>query len=379
MQTFALNRGTVGWFASTAPLTIALVGVPIGIIGTRFSSKKAFAVGAFLLAGGILAPFCTNYISLLFTRVLYALGTAITFTFATSIAAEWFSSRELPVATGITMSLNNIGNAFAFVATVPIAVAYSWRAPMMLYAGVALAGALAWTLFARDRHLERDKTLPGVAQLQPGVDLTIRQILTRRSTVLLGLATLGCWCLGNAMGSWLPSYYHEVFKMPLEKSSSITAVITGTGTFACLLGGFLPLKVGRRKPFLIIPGIFIGLSAISAVLFNNQVVIYLSVAAFGFFGNLQSASLFTIPFEIHKTSHRNGTIVIFVMLVVGNIGNFIGPLVVGYLADLTGSYLPGFIICALVSLSLLAAGLLLPETGPRARKPSPSLPSPSNL
>jgi cyanate permease len=60
--------------------------------------------------------------------------------------------------------------------------------------------------------------------------------------------------------------------------------------------------------------------------------------------------------------------VVFVMLVVGSTGNFAGPLLVGYLADSTGSYLPGFIICALISLGVLAAGLLLPETGPRAKK-----------
>jgi MFS family permease len=368
MQTFVINRGTVGWYASSAPLAIALVGVPVGIIGTRFSSKRAFAIGSLLLAGGLLAPICSTYLPLLLTRVCYAFGTAVTFTFATSIAAEWFSSGELPLATGVTMSLNNLGNAFAFVATVPIAVAFSWRAPIMIYAGAALAGTVAWMLFARDRHKEREKAVAGMPGAQPGVDLTIRQILARRSTILLGLATLGCWCLGNAMGSWLPSYYHEVFQMPLEKASSITAVITAAGTFSCLLGGFLPLRVGRRKPFLIIPGIFIGLSALSAVLFNNPVVIFLSVAAFGIFANLQSASLFTIPIELHKTSHRTGTIVIFVMLVAGNAGNFIGPLLVGYLADLTGSYLPGFIIAAVISLGLLVAGLLLPETGPRARR-----------
>jgi MFS family permease len=88
MQAFAINRGAAGWFASSAPLTIAMVGIPIGIIGTWFSPKKAFAVGAFLMASGILAPFCPNYISLLLTRVGYAFGNAITFTFATAIAAE---------------------------------------------------------------------------------------------------------------------------------------------------------------------------------------------------------------------------------------------------------------------------------------------------
>ncbi len=52
----------------------------------------------------------------------------------------------------------------------------------------------------------------------------------------------------------------------------------------------------------------------------------------------------------------------------GNFGTFMGPLITGYLADLTGSYLPGIIIFAVFSLSLLVAGLMLPETGPAARK-----------
>ena len=62
------------------------------------------------------------------------------------------------------------------------------------------------------------------------------------------------------------------------------------------------------------------------------------------------------------------SLVISAMQCAGNFGNFVGPLIVGYLADMTGSYLPGFIISATLSLSLLVAGLLLPETGPKARK-----------
>jgi len=86
-------------------------------------------------------------------------------------------------------------------------------------------------------------------------------------------------------------------------------------------------------------------------------------------GNLQAPSLFTIPMELPDMSVRSGVIVVSVMQVGGNLGNFISPLIVGYLADITGSYLPGFITFSLISLGLLLAGLLLPETGPKARKP----------
>ena len=55
------------------------------------------------------------------------------------------------------------------------------------------------------------------------------------------------------------------------------------------------------------------------------------------------------------------------MLVGGNLGNFMSPLIVGYLVDVTGSYLPGFIIFIVLSYVLMIAGILLPETGPRGR------------
>jgi dipeptide/tripeptide permease len=56
--------------------------------------------------------------------------------------------------------------------------------------------------------------------------------------------------------------------------------------------------------------------------------------------------LYTIPMELPNIRSRTGILVFSLMLAGGNFGNFMGPLIVGYIADLTGSYLPGYIICA---------------------------------
>ena len=368
-QEFGISQGSAAWFASIAPLTITLLAVPVGIIGIRYSLKKTFAVGAILQAAGIFALFCNTYIPLLLTRVSFAAGTVIVASIGSAIVAEWVTGRELPLVNGITMSFVNLANAVAFVATVPIALALSWRAPIVIYGFLALTCAIAWLVFGRERRKERvvaEAKEESTPKIQP--ELSLLQALTQRSTILLALAVMGSWCLGNTMGAWLPTYYHEVFNMPLEKASSITAIVTGTGVVVCLIGGFLPQRIGRRKPFLIIPGVFMGLSAICAVLFNNLAVIILMVIFFGIFSNLQTPSLYTIPFELPNTSPRNAAITLFALQCGGNFGNFMGPLIAGYITDMTGSYLPGFIIAAVLSLSLLAAGLLLPETGPAARK-----------
>jgi MFS family permease len=368
-QEFGISQGSAAWFASIAPLTITLLAIPVGIIGIRYSLKKTFTVGAFLQAAGILALFCNSYLPLLLTRVLFAAGTVIVASIGSTIVAEWITGRELPLVNGITMSFVNLANAVAFVATVPIALALSWRAPMVIYGFLTLTCAIAWIVFGKERHIERvvrQVIDSPAAKMKP--EPSILQTLTQRSTILLALAVMGSWCLGNTMGAWLPTFYHEVFNMPLEKASSITAIVTGTGVIFCILGGFLPQRIGRRKPFLIVPGIFMGLSALCAVLFNNMVVIVVMVVLFGIFSSLQIPSLYTIPFELPNTSPRTATITLFALQCGGNFGNFMGPLIAGYVTDLTGSYLPGFIISAVLSLSLLAAGLLLPETGPAARK-----------
>ena len=260
-----------------------------------------------------MALFCHTYVPLLLTRVSFAAGTAIVAPVGSAIVVDWLIGRELPVVTGITMSFVNLANAVAFLVTVPIALALSWRAPMVIYGSIALTCAIAWIVFGKDRKKEKVavKTITNpVLDTKPR--LSIRQALTQRSTILLALAVMGSWSLGNAMGAWLPTYYHEVFNMPLEKASSTTAIVTGTGiNYVCLIGGFLPQRIGRRKPFLIIPGIFMGLTALCAILFNNMTIIILMIILFGIFSNLQTPSLYTIPFELPNASPITGVVVMF--------------------------------------------------------------------
>jgi cyanate permease len=263
----------------------------------------------------------------------------------------------------------NLGSAIAFLATIPLATAHSWKTPITVYGAVALVFAIVWMVLGRDQTTVPIKNEPietPVSDKKP--DPTLRQILTNKSTILLALAMMGSASLGNSIGSWLPSYYHEVFKMPLEKASSILVVITVGGTLACITGGILAMRLERHKPLLIISGAFMGLSALSTILFNNLAVIYIGVAFYGIFANLASPSLLTIPMQLPDMSMRSGVIVISVMIAGGNIGNFLGPLIVGFLTDITGSYLPGFVTVSVLSLSLLAAGLLLAETGSKSKK-----------
>ena len=50
---------------------------------------------------------------------------------------------------------------------------------------------------------------------------------------------------------------------------------------------------------------------------------------------------------------------------IGNFAGVMSPIFVGSVTDATGSYIPAFCILALMPLSLVVAGIFLPETGRR--------------
>ncbi len=368
MNEYGISRGTVGWVISITPIVMTISSVPAGILATRIGTKKTFAIGSLFQAVGISVLLFKGFPSLLVMRGLFAVGTAICIPLAAGITADWFEHNEVPFIHGINQGSNSLGNAASYLLTIPIAMALSWRAPIAIYSIVALVIGVMWIIFGREQR--KTGTMRDAVSSGPGAanqTMSVSQILRQRATLLLAFSLTGSFCLFTAVTSWLPTYYHEVFGMPLAKASSITALFMVSGFFACIFGGILPGRLGLRRPILIGAGLLLGVSALGCILTDNPFIIYPSVVIMGMAGSIYMPSVFTIPGELPGMTPRTGALILSLALGEGNFGGFIGPLIVGYLTDLTGSYLPGFLICCVLSLSLLIGGLLLPETGPKAR------------
>jgi len=339
--------------------------IPAGIVASRIGLKKTFAIGAFLMAGGVLSPFCSNIIHLLATRVIFAIGAAMTFPIAGGLVMQWFSRKEIPLINGLNMSITSAGNTVALFTAVLVANAFGWKAPLTVYGGIALVFALVWLILGRER--KGHVTEPGIEDASPPV--SIGAVLRRKTTILLGLTVAGPFILFMAISSWLPAYYNQVFGMPLSQAGSITGLFPLFGIVGCILGGILPMRTGLRKPFLLIPGILLGFAALGTFLVNNLSIIYVSIALFGICELIFMPVIFTVCMELPGTTPQVAALIIAAMLAIGNVLGFTGPLIVGFLTDITSSYLPGLVVCSVLSWSLLIGGLLLPETGPRAKRP----------
>ncbi len=114
--------------------------------------------------------------------------------------------------------------------------------------------------------------------------------------------------------------------------------------------------------FFTAPGIMVILGGLGSFLFDDSVIIYAAVIVLGIGSWLYVPLLLSLPMEMKGMTPGKVAIVWGTFVTVGGIGMFVSPLLVGILRDISGTFLPGFLLCSVAGWSLLAAGVFLPRS-----------------
>lgn len=365
MEEYHVNRTTIGLLQSVLPLTGSFFNILSAIVVARIGLRKAFLAIAIFMSVGILTLLATTFPLLLAIRAVFGAAAGLFPPVAAGLVMQWFSDRELPLANGCHVLSISLGMAITAFITVPLANAFGWRTPLSAYGMIPLLVALVWLVLGK-------KAGSKVGVNTPGADATLtipfREVFKHKVTFLLGFGFTGAYSLWFMANAWLPTYYYEVFHIPLAQAGFIMGLLNFVGMTATIVGSILPARTGLRKPFFIIPGFLIVLAGFGSFSVNNLAIIYMSVMTLGACALVYIPSMLTLPMELPGMNPRLVGMIVGVAFGIGHGIGFLAPITVGYLADTTGSYLPGFIFWSIVSSSLLICGLLLPETGPGRRR-----------
>jgi len=352
----SVSRTLASLLMSLVILVQAIFSIPGGVLAARLDKKLTLGVGALLCSSMGLSWLAGGFGVLLALRVVYGLGMAVVWPVTGPLIMQWFTSRDRPLWNSLSMAACSSGMAVSMFIAAPLAEPLGWRGSLSVLSIASLAGTVLWLLFGRSADR------PRVAQVR----FSSREIVATlfcRSTLLIGVADAFCYALSSALTSWLPTYYNEVRGMALTQVGLITGFLPFAGMLAVLAGGALAVKFQRRKPLLVLPGLFIGLAGFGSFLSSDLTLIYASVLLLGFVSWFWCPILFVIPMELEGATPSG------VAMTWGMVGTltctmaFVSPLTVGAMTDALGSYIPGFSLWAGLSYCFLLAVLLLPETG----------------
>jgi CP family cyanate transporter-like MFS transporter len=359
MEDFGLDRGVVSFLVACVTIMMAIVMLPASMmLAPKIGLKRSLALGCLLMSSGILTPLNSSFVGLLLLRISFGFGAGVVLPMTSAIVMQWFSPKELPLINGVNVAAQSVGVAISMFLAVPIGIVLGWQWVFCIFGGVTCCGFLLWVLVGRENASASDAT-------EISTRGVLFDVVRQRSTILLQLAVAGMFAAYVAFSTWLPGFFNEVHGLSLNHASNIVAVLPIVGIFSTIFGGILSAKVGLRRPFLIFPGIIFAVASLGVVFFDYLPLIYLSVIVMGIAGWIYLPSIFTIPMELGGMTAEKVGVMTAATLAVGNFASFLSPILVGFTVDLFGSYSPAFTFLAIGSLTVVIAGVLLPETGPK--------------
>ena len=357
---FSISVALTGWAISSFALARMVMDIPAGFLADLFGRKRIMAVGLVLIClSSILSGMAENYLWLIIGRVIQGVGSALYVTSATTWVAQIstgeYRGRFMSLYSGIIFAATSFGPAIGGYS----AVHFGLNAPFLVYGGFAVLGLLATVPLKemvdynhKTRSMVRIKDVPSV--------------FMNGSFLLVNFSVLALFFLRSGVRSTLiPLYASLNLSLSVDQIGillTVAAVVTSVFTYP---SGWLSDRVGRRWP--IMSCLF--LSALSVVLIPSQTSLgglIPIMVLYGFATGLQG-SIAAWPADV-APENKLGT-AMGVYRVIGDIGMFLGPITVSYVADYTGHLTVTFIPFLIPALLAFIVGLLMIwAKDPAARK-----------
>jgi NNP family nitrate/nitrite transporter-like MFS transporter len=341
-ESYGLTPAQKGFMLSVPILAGALMRFPLGVLSQYIGRKNAAMVemALIVLALGYGFFFVNSYDGVLAMGVLLGIAGA-SFGVALSLGSGWYPPKYKGLAMGIA-GAGNSGTVLAVLFAPPLAQAFGWQTVYGLAAlTMLLPMGVMWFAAKEPPDREHQSFREHIACLfeKDGWAFSLIYIVTFGG--FIGLA------------SFLPTYFHDQFKVSKIEAGQLTMLATLMGSAVRVLGGYISDRIG-------------GINTLSGVL----VLVAGTLTMCGFAGS--SLALTTLLFMLCFAALGAGNGALFQLVplrwplttavagsMIGEIGALGGgflPNAMGLSKQYAGTYLFGFL--AFTAMALLMLGML---------------------
>ncbi len=373
-----LSSVQMGWTFTAFGMAYALCEVPGGWLGDWMGPRRVLMRivmwwSFFTAATG----WAWNLPSLLVTRFLFGAGEAGCFPNLTKSFTTWLPENERIRAQGIMWLAARWGGAFTPLLVAQVMGWIGWRHSFEAFGGLGVIWAIVFYRWYRDDPLkhpglnaaERELVREGASSAAGHGDVPWGRFLRSRQVWLL------CWqyfCLSYGWYfyiTWLPTYLRQGRHLELTSTallSTLPLFCGGLGNPASVILGNLLTRftrdVGRSRRIMAILG-FAGASGflVYSTRVSNPLYAMLAIGLASFCNDLVMPPAWAAAMDIG--AKHAGTLS-GAMNMWGNVGGFMGPLVIGYVLKWTQNdwNLTFYLSAAVYALGIVCWAFLDPVT-----------------
>ena len=338
-ETFKLDAAQKGFMISVPILAGALMRFPLGVLSQYIGRKNAAMVEMALIVAALAFGYfqVDTYGEVLAMGVLLGIAGA-SFGVALSLGSGWYPPQFKGLAMGIA-GAGNSGTVLAVLFAPPLAQKFGWSTVYGLAACTMLLPMVVMWLAAKEPPDREHQTLREHTACLFEKDGWVFSCIY--------IVTFGGFI---GLASFLPTYFYDQFHVTKIEAGQLTMLATLMGSAVRVAGGYVSDRVG-------------GVNTLSAVL----LLVMLTLVACGLAGG--SLVLTTLLFMLCFAALGAGNGALFQLVplrwplttavagsMIGEVGALGGgfiPNAMGQSKQLSGSYLWGFVACAVLAAVML--------------------------
>jgi len=367
---FGVSYALVGFVISSFAIARMLLDMPAGFLSRRYNKKIIMISGLMLIVvSSIMAGSAPNYVALVIARMIEGAGSALHVTTATVFLAQIAGTEKRGQLMSVYSGTLLLGSVFGPTFGGFIAAVYDIHAPFYAYAIVAGLGVVPTLALPNLASSENVASLK--RRLSRIHDVWV--VLSHPSFLLGTMATFTLFFIRTGVKNTLVPLYAQN-NLGLD-STAIGLILTfaGLATAVTMVPvGSLSDRIGRRNPIMLclllsaVATLFIPLSV-------NMVQLSICVVAYGAAVGL-SGPIAAYVTDVSPEDKLEVSMGLF--RTISDVGFFAGPLLLGYLSDISATPPPGdgsmpaqigmlpFLVASVI---LIVAGLVFAKADDPAR------------
>ena len=373
--TFGWSRALVSGASSLAFFVMGAGGIAAGILNDRMGPRLLLTVSGISMGFGyiLLSQMNKPWQLYLLYGLMVGIGLSTHDVLTLSTVARWFVKRR-----GLMSGIVKVGTGFGqlvvpMIGTALIA-AYGWRSAYMIIGAAVLAGLVLSAQFMKrdpgELGLKPDGGLGGAdgsQSGQPETDLSFKEARRTRPFWILCLAEFTIFfCLLTIVVHIVP--FGRDQGLSAGTASGVLATLGGVSMLGRAgMGGIID-RIGGKKSLLVC--FIILLASLCWLQLSSQAwMLYVFALFYGF----THGGFFTVmsPTVAELFGTRSHGTLFGLILFCGTLGGSVGPLLTGYLFDVTDSYRLAFVLLmALAFIGFVLIAFLRSPTPVDATNPS---------
>lgn len=362
-----LDAAAMGLIFSAFGWTYALLQIPAGWLIDKLGAKLAF--GYALVAWSLVTAaigLSRGFGVLLGLRLALGVAEAPAFPANSALVASWFPKKERGIATASYTAGEYIGLALAAPLLALVATALGWQSVFYLSGGLGLAWAFVWFTKIRNSPKNHPKVSDQeLALLEAGGALLetakadkarwsdVPKLLRHRRMIGVLVGQFANTSTLFFFLTWFPSYLVTAKHFTLLSAGLLASIPYIMAMVGVLFAGAwsdwmlrrgMSTNIARKAP------IITGLGAASVIILANYTdspALIITIMSVAFFAQGMSAISWSLVADIAPAGKLGITGGLFNF--IGNIGGVLSPLVIGFVVQLTGSFVGGIGYIAVIA------------------------------